>query len=305
MKLSPREQMALVSNPNRASLVAKFMTRLRDEGPVSALRTTASFIRNKFPRTDPVRQRRVALSNGVSQLLNATVAYGPFKGLKLVEGAWWGGGADRASMLLGLYELEIVQAIATLPPVYRTFIDIGAADGYYGLGVLVNQRFARSFCFEISEQGREAIARNAAENRLTDKVTIHGEATRDFHKILSQQELQRAVLLVDIEGGEFDIFDSDVFRALRQCVIFIEMHEWQYEDGANRRRKLMEDASLFFSVTEMTTTARDLSQFPELRAYSDTDRWLMCSEGRPRLMTWLRLDPLSPAPQTAPALGVS
>ena len=36
----------------------------------------------------------------------------------------------------------------------------------------------------------------------------------------------------------------------------------------------------------------DLSEFEELKEWSDTDRWLVCSEGRPKLMTWWRLDPL-------------
>jgi hypothetical protein len=288
--------------PKRAggNLIGKFMAKLVEEGPASALRTTASFVRNQFAPVDHAHARRVELSDQLSRLLDGTVAYGPFKGLKLIDAAWWGGRADRASMLLGLYELEVLQSICTMAPERRTFVNIGAADGYYGLGVLVNQAFDRSFCFELSAMGREAIARNAALNGLADKVVICAEATKDFYNAVPAQQLRSAVVLVDIEGGEFGILNAEVFRALRHCVIFIEMHDWHFEDGEIRRRKLVNDASLFFSITELTTTGRDLSKFPELRGYSDTDRWLMCSEGRPRLMTWLRLDPLPLAREEMP-----
>ena len=30
---------------------------------------------------------------------------------------------------------------------------------------------------------------------------------------------------------------------------------------------------------------RDLSIFPELKGWNDLDRWILCSEGRPQLMT--------------------
>ncbi len=53
----------------------------------------------------------------------------------------------------------------------------------------------------------------------------------------------------------------------------------------------MSDAKNFHKVSTITTSSRDLSRFPELRNYEDSDRWLIASEGRPRLMTWLRLDP--------------
>ena len=76
---------------------------------------------------------------------NATVAYGPFKGLKFSSDAWWG--RERASMILGLYEQEVLESLTNIPKKYKSFIDLGAADGYYGIGVLVNNLFENSICF--------------------------------------------------------------------------------------------------------------------------------------------------------------
>ena len=52
----------------------------------------------------------------------------------------------------------------------------------------------------------------------------------------------------------------------------------------------MNDAKPFFKISTLTTTARDLSKFPELSNYADSERWLIASEGRSKLMTWLKLD---------------
>jgi hypothetical protein len=41
----------------------------------------------------------------------------------------------------------------------------------------------------------------------------------------------------------------------------------------------------------MQMGSRYLSVFPELKELTDTDHWLLCSEGRSRLMQWLRFDP--------------
>ena len=238
-----------------------------------------------------ILQRRINLSNQVDILFNSTVKYGPFKGLRLSKDAWWAR-TDRASMLLGLYELEVLSSLERIPYKYTIFIDIGAANGYYSIGVLVNNLFKKTYCFEISEVGQNLIRVNSEINGVSSRIEIFGEAKNDFYKVMPASEVQQSVLLVDIEGGEFDLFDSDLFYVFRLSVIFIELHDWAADDGATRLAKLVAKAEKYFHISEIKTTARDLSSFPELHSFSDTDRWLICSEGRPRLMTWLRLDPI-------------
>jgi hypothetical protein len=97
-------------------------------------------------------------------------------------------------------------------------------------------------------------------------------------------------LLCDIEGGEFNLFTRSVFEAFRGSILLIEIHHW-HEGGEAGLVRLKEDASEHFHVTALKTGSRDLSGFPELQILSDTDRWLICSEGRGQLMTFLRLDP--------------
>ena len=239
---------------------------------------------------DPVTKRQLKLSSDINDLFKSTVSYGPFKGLILSKEIWWGK-TDRANMLLGLYEQEITSELLNVPGDYDIFIDIGAADGYYGIGVIVGKLFKKSHCFELSTKGQDVIKKSAEENGVRDNIFVHGVANEGFLDQFSNDELARSVLLIDIEGGEFELLNKTSLERLKKSIIFIELHNEFLEDGEAKLKKLKLDASEHFIIEKFTTTSRDLSIFPELRNYSDTDRWLMTSEGRPFLMTWLRLDP--------------
>ena len=85
---------------------------------------------------------------------------------------------------------------------------------------------------------------------------------------------------------------SYVAIGFKQSVIFIELHDWFFPDGKERLDRLKNEVEKYFKITVLTTTSRDLSVFEELQSMSDTDRWLICSEGRPKLMNWWKLDPI-------------
>jgi hypothetical protein len=250
--------------------------------------------RNKFLRK-AVKRRRLQLSRELDARLASTVAYGPFAGLRLSDDAWWGA-ADRAAMLLGLYEQEILLELSGLPDRYTTFVDIGAADGYYAVGVLVGGMFERVRCHEVSAAGRKTIHANAVRNGVADRVTIRGYAGSDFLDDFDEDDLAHSVFLFDIEGGEFDLLDADILEKLRHSIVFIELHPFHAEAGQEKVETLKSLARHYFQLSEFHTGGRDPSAFPELHGYNDSDRWLICSEGRECLMSWLRLDPLESRP---------
>ena len=239
-----------------------------------------------------INKKRKLLALNLSSQFKYTIKYGPFKGMIFSRDHWWGG-SDRAAMLLGIYEEEVLNSIMTVSKKYNVFIDLGAADGYYSIGSLISQKFRASYSFEISTKGREVIEKNATVNQVSDKLHIFGEATKDFYKNIPKKDLNSSVILIDIEGAEFSLLDGRVFSHLKKSIIFIELHDWFFKDGEKKKAKLMTDANPFFNISTLTTTSRDLSNFPELLDYSDSDRWLIASEGRSKLMTWLRLDPKS------------
>ncbi len=238
-----------------------------------------------------IEKKRKKLSHQIGKLTDYTVRYGPFKGMKLPQNDWWGG-ADKGAMLLGIYEKEIQHSIVQVDRGRNVFIDLGAADGFYSIGMLMTGRFEISHAFEMSKKGREIILENAKLNGVSDKVIIHGIADSNFDQFLSIDELERAVILIDIEGGEFDILNPSTLQRLSRSIIFIELHDWFFSDGESKLSKLLKDIQPFFKVTRLTTKERDMSIFPELSLLDDSERWLLASEGRNRLMSWLRLEPI-------------
>lgn len=240
---------------------------------------------------DQIQKRRLQLSAMLNERFSATVRYGPFKGLQLSKEIWWGK-TDRAGMLLGLYEQEVLNSVKKAATTRRcSFIELGAADGYYGVGVLVSGMFDRSYCYEISEAGRETIARNATLNGVEARVEVRGEADPLFYAQLPETVPENCVLLVDIEGAEFDILTAEVMRRFSKSVIIVELHDHFFVDGAARLERLRSDAEQVFDIEELTTTSRNLSEFPEVKAFSDTDRWLICSEGRRAMPHWYVMMP--------------
>ena len=275
--------------------IIKFNYLLNAKGLPFTIKKILSSIFSKFKKkigiADQISLRRIFLSQELNKKFNGTIRYGLFKNFKFIETSWWGT-VDRASMLLGLYEQEILNSLKSIPKKYKVFIDLGAADGYYGVGVLVGKLFKKSYCYEISEIGRKSIKQNAILNNVSENIIIKGIAKNNFYEDLPAEDLNESVLFVDIEGGEFDLFDKNLFKKFKESIIFIELHDWTIKDGDEKLKKMINDSQDYFSITELTTSNRDLSVFSELDKMSDTDRWLICSESRKRRMTWLRFDPI-------------
>lgn len=233
--------------------------------------------------------RRRQLSEELSERFHATVQFGPFRGMRFPDGAWWGM-ADRACMLLGLYEQEVQDTLVKASQGRSTFVDLGAADGFYAIGALVSGLFSRSIAFEMSEEGRRVIAEAARLNQVESRIAIRGVADDLFLGEIADFDPSDAVILVDIEGGEFDLFDERVFSRLEGAIIIIELHPDYPKDGDAKVRRLLRQAKPYFGHKVFSMGSRN-PNVPVLHDYPDNSRWLMCAEGRPSQMSWIALQP--------------
>ena len=75
------------------------------------------------------------ISREVFEIFGGVVAYGLFGGLRLQQASIWWGAHDVGAQVLGIYEKEVADLISDLGP-RTSFISIGAADGYYAIGML-------------------------------------------------------------------------------------------------------------------------------------------------------------------------
>ena len=271
------------------NLVNKFHTILVSQGLTHAI---IAILNNLCLTSDGIiNRRRLALSKHFNKLFNSTVSYGYFKGMKLPDSYWWSI-RDRAPMLFGFYELEVLSYLASIrDSSYKYFIDIGAADGYYAVGVLVAKLFEHSYCFETNINGQEVIKLTSVLNNVSNRISVFGHADKDFYTLLPEGILEKSVVLVDIEGGEFDLLDRNFFNIFSKSIVIVEMHPWLNLNKSANLQELIEVASSSHKHKVLNMSSRDLSGFPEVEKLNDNDRWLLCSEGRGQLMSWVFFEP--------------
>lgn len=237
--------------------------------------------------------RREILGERLLNQLKSEVKYGHLKGMRLKSTTW--SKRDIGSLLLGEYEKQVIDYVQTLPTKYSVFIDVGAADGIYAVGFLKNGRFETTYCFESIESSRNSILTNAIANAVESRIRILETATANFLKNLVNNysvELSKAFVLIDIEGGEYDLLSLDNLQMLKESTVIVEIHQ-DVNDYAAKYEKLLKIASDIFDVQTLTRSCNPRTEFLEIKEWPDEDRQILFSEGRRYAMEWLVLIPKS------------
>jgi hypothetical protein len=218
------------------------------------------------------------------------VTYGVFKGMKLGDDSWWGL-FDQSPMILGTYEKHVQERLKAESNNRRVFIDIGAADGFFGIGAIVSDLFEKAYCFEISQKGQKVIRENARINNISERIEVHGEANREtLLSILSLYKPSEVLILCDIEGAEYDFLDEQLLKELIGVGVIVELHEF-IEAGREKAEALIARANEVHQVEELNEIPIDLNEFEVLDSLGSNSRLLAISEGRPEAMRWITLSP--------------
>jgi hypothetical protein len=239
-------------------------------------------------RTETVAQRIERVSLETYDLCEGKVLQGPFQGLQLNRDTWWGK-SDLGAQCLGLYEKEILDLISAQGP-FHTFLDIGAADGYYAVGLLHAKIAKKAICFEISEKGQRAIKENWIMNEGPGELEIYGEANEQSIASVATKLSQNTLVLIDVEGFEFHLLSQEVISVLGKCRMVIEIHNWM-DDFAEKYSALLRNLNKYFDITIIAPSERNTQNIEQLRSYTDDNRLLVSSERRPCLMRFLHLVP--------------
>jgi hypothetical protein len=235
-----------------------------------------------------LNEYRLELSLKVSEIFNYEVRYGVFRGMRLGPESTWNR-MDQGGMILGIYEQEVITILNQNKG--RILINLGAGDGFYAIGGVKSGLFEESIAFEMDPESQSLIVENANLNGI-EKISIHGLATKNFwiDLKLNPDDLEKTVVISDIEGDEFEIFDETAFSYFGKSVLVIEIHDW-VEDSLQKIQTLIDASLSTHDYQILTTGTRNPSDFGELSNFSDNERWLLCSEGRPKLMKWFVFEP--------------
>ncbi|CAN5678907.1 hypothetical protein BH11PSE6_BH11PSE6_20400 [soil metagenome] len=171
---------------------------------------------------DAVRPHRYFAALARSRTGQRVIA-GPFKDMRYIDRSV---GSAYVPKLLGIYERELAsvveQIVASRPSL---IVDVGAAEGYYAVGLACRLPDTRMIAFEMEAGGRAAVAELAAANNVADRVTIL--ATCEPEGLGAALDGQKgAVVIMDVEGYEDVLLDPAKVPALASTTFLVELHEF-------------------------------------------------------------------------------
>lgn len=247
----------------------------------------------KLPPSGEINHAKKKVFRIIENNFGKLIGFGPFKGM-IYEQSWWGG-YDRISKVLGVYELDVLNKLVGLFKDYpnSTFIDIGAADGYYSIGFLFSGLTKNVYAYEIEEMGRRAIFKNAKENNCQGFIKICSEANIAAIRDSLNSCANHAIVLIDIEGAEYNLLCDDFLDLLKSCHVLIELHPFFIKDGIKKENDLIEKCEKLFHIEKIYRDSYNPNHFECLNKLTDDERLLALSEGRAYNPKWLLLSPIT------------
>ena len=200
------------------------------------------------------------VTTAIYRLAQHKVVSGPFKGMILV--------AEKPHLpyLLGTQELELHQAIETLVGLgLEKIVNVGAADGYYAVGMTLRCPNAKIVAFEADTFRHEDLTAAAKANGVFERLQIEGRCEpSDLAAVLTPDE--RTLLIVDVEGYEMDLLDPDITTGLRDVFLLVETHDILRQGCAQAMARSFDKTH---TIDRLSTRSRNLGDFPipTLRAF--------------------------------------
>lgn len=238
-----------------------------------------------------VKLRRKRVSKMIYNEYQGVVQNGIFKGLKLTHDTNTSAGV-LGSKVLGFYENIVMENILSRAP-FHNIINLGSADGYFAIGMLIKKLANRAICFEITESGRKSIEKNALLNHCSEKLNIFGKADSEFHKKIKDSglDLTNSLIICDIEGGEFEYIQVDMFTQFKNTTWVIELHDRIQDLDCNLRKDLIKKIPSNLNYRIIKSQPINWTDNTRLETLSDNDRALLFSEGRKQIGEWIIIHP--------------
>jgi hypothetical protein len=210
------------------------------------------------------------------------VISGPFAGMrylsKSTSGSW-------LAKLLGTYEMELHAVVESIcQRDYALVLNVGAAEGYYTVGMARRLKTARFVAFETEEEARGLIAQLAKLNSVEKRIEIQGCCDPlTLSDVLLNARSEKILIIMDVEGAELFLLQPELVGALVYCDILVELHEFVTSGVSTKIKSRFEKTHMIEQVWARDRSSRDLPF--RARPYD----WYMSEalrEFRPKGMSW-------------------
>jgi hypothetical protein len=232
-------------------------------------------------------RRSERLRRRIEELRAGRVLSGPFAGMIYVDTSF---SSELRPKLLGTYELEIRERLeAAIERAPRRVVVLGAAEGYYAVGLARRLPSASVVAFEANERARAVLADLARRNGASDRIEIRGLCdVPTLRAALGDGE--RTLVFSDVEGAEAILLDPRIVPELARVEMLVETHDC-FLPGT--RAALVERFCASHEIAVVEQRPRTVADAPPLgtpRAF-DGALYFWLVEGRPLDNHWLHLCP--------------
>lgn len=237
-----------------------------------------------YEREFRIQHGITALAGRLASTTDATVRAGPFAGLAYPTDRLADVDAPVAK-LVGCYEREIADVFTEeLQKGTEVFVDVGSADGYYAVGMAVQNPRMTTHAYDLSRSARRLCADVAELNGVGDRVRIGRRCDADE---LARLPLDGALLLCDIEGGEAEFFDARTVGLLRRTRVVVEAHDGGHRGLGRQVARAFEHSHVARVVLPQPREPND----PRLNDWPESDLAIAMTESRRPGDHWLDLVP--------------
>ncbi|MCB0176400.1 MAG: hypothetical protein KDJ97_38235, partial [Anaerolineae bacterium] len=213
------------------------------------------------------------------------VMSGPFKGMKYYNEVVWGSITPK---WLGSYEFELHRTILEISNRgYTNFIDIGAAEGYYAVGLASLDPNLRIYTFDTDPYARR-LQKKLAHLNGSKNITIGKYCT---YKKINQLATTKTILICDIEGYEYQLLDPDRAEGLLHCDILVEVHGFTGLQAAEVERILVQRFKHSHRIQRIASKVRCAKDWQNTCGYrlSNQELTIALNEHRSNSQCWLWL----------------
>lgn len=243
--------------------------------------------RHRINILDSVRMVEI----GQKIYLNARqkILFGPFVDVEIPPSIANYSNSFRAGWILGTFEQQLQTFLTSKR--WNLIVNLGAAEGYYPVCMLAKNLGVRAITFESAEKERESLKEFSETNGVRDRIEIHGLADRHFASYLpSNLTPGNNLIIVDIEGAEFDLFDSEMLELLREYHIVMEVHEFVAKNG-DQVKSFINVMREFYDIQILNENTRTFPNRIELPYLTRQEAFLVGAEERAYDMFWLIATP--------------
>jgi hypothetical protein len=120
-------------------------------------------------------------------------------------------------------------------------VDVGSAEGFYVAGMARACPGAEVIAYEEKPVWQERIRNITKANGVEGRCEVRGFCSKnEFCRVLMAASGQRVFVLMDIEGGEFELIDKDVLSLLSSTELLVELHEHDSRVNGDALVRLLE-----------------------------------------------------------------